>query len=41
MIEKYWTETIDIENVEFAEVDLEFDSLFHQITQSTIYKTKG
>ena len=28
MIEKYRAETIDIEDVEFEEVDLEFDSLF-------------
>ena len=28
MIEKYRRETIDIEDVEFEEVDLEFDSLF-------------
>ena len=27
-IEKYRAETIDIEDVEFEEVDLEFDSLF-------------
>ena len=28
MIEKYRKETIDIEDVEFDEVDLEFDTLF-------------
>ena len=28
MIEKYRRETIDIEDVEFEDVDLEFDSLF-------------
>lgn len=28
MIEKYRKETIDIEDVEFEEVDLEFDTLF-------------
>lgn len=28
MIEKYRAETIDIEDVEFEEVDLELDSLF-------------
>jgi hypothetical protein len=28
MIEKYSAETIDIEDVQFEEVDLEFDSLF-------------
>ena len=28
MIEKYRKETIDIEDVEFDEVDLEFDALF-------------
>jgi len=28
MIEKYSAETIDIEDVQFEEVDLEFDNLF-------------
>lgn len=28
MIQKYRAETIDIEDVEFEEVDLEFDNLF-------------
>ena len=28
MIEKYRRETIDIQDVEFEEVDLEFDTLF-------------
>ena len=32
MIEKYRRETIDIEDVEFEEVDLEFDSLFPDST---------
>lgn len=33
MIQKYRAETIDIEDVEFEEVDLEFDSLFpHKVS---------
>ena len=33
MIQKYRAETIDIEDVEFEEVDLEFDTLFHDPKQ--------
>lgn len=35
MIEKYRRETIDIEDVEFEEVDLEFDNLFPDKQQET------
>lgn len=35
MIEKYRRETIDIEDVEFEEVDLEFDKLFPDSRQET------
>ena len=35
MIEKYRAETIDIEDVEFEEVDLEFDKLFPDSRQET------
>ena len=35
MIEKYRKETIDIEDVEFEEVDLEFDKLFPDSPQET------
>ena len=34
MIEKYRKESIDIEDVEFEEVDLVFDSLFTESNQS-------
>lgn len=33
MIQKYRAETIDIEDVEFEEVDLEFDLLFPDLKQ--------
>nr|WP_321571033.1 hypothetical protein [uncultured Duncaniella sp.] len=33
MIQKYRAETIDIEDVEFEEVDLEFDVLFPDLKQ--------
>ena len=35
MIEKYRRETIDIEDVEFEEYDLELDTLFHDTKQDT------
>ncbi|MCM1428407.1 MAG: hypothetical protein NC097_01245 [Clostridium sp.] len=35
MIQKYRAETIDIEDVEFEEVDLEFDTLFPDPKQDT------
>ena len=34
MIQKYRAETIDIEDVEFEEVDLEFDLLFPKNEES-------
>ncbi|WP_303331993.1 hypothetical protein [uncultured Muribaculum sp.] len=35
MIQKYRAETIDIEDVEFEEVDLEFDNLFPDVKQTS------
>lgn len=39
MIQKYRAETIDIEDVEFDEVDLEFDTLFPNTQTNTGQKS--